>query len=230
MSTRIKHHPDPATVLSFAAGVLAEPLAAAVAAHVSMCVGCRNELGEMELMGAALLGASTTATGVGVATPTRPRDMALPARALYGRDAAKDKLPVPIALKYGLTLDTIPWKRLGRGVWQHRLRLSPVTKGDLRLYKLAAGSKLPVHGHGGSELTLVLDGVVIDETGRYNVGDLQELDDEIEHQPMADKELGCICLVASEGAPRLKGFRGLVLQLLHHLRRKSRSVDANELH
>jgi putative transcriptional regulator len=139
-------------------------------------------------------------------------------------------LPAPIALKYGLTFDTIPWKRLGPGIWQHCLRLSPGTKGDLRLYKLAAGSKLPVHGHGGSELTLVLDGVVIDETGRYHIGDLQELDDEIEHQPAADKVLGCICLVASEGAPRLKGFRGLMLQLLHHLRRKSRMADANKLH
>ena len=99
--------------------------------------------------------------------------------------------------------------------WTWHLATSPASVardvGDLRLYRLAAGSKLPVHGHGGSELTLVLDGVVTDETGRYHVGDLQELDDEVEHQPVADKALGCVCLVASEGAPRLKGFRGLML-------------------
>ena len=80
--------------------------------------------------------------------------------------------------------------------------------------KLAPGCKLPVHGHGGSELTLVLDGAVADRRGRYHVGDLQELDEEIEHQPVADKALGCTCLVAAERAPRLKGFRGLVLRLL----------------
>jgi len=232
MSTRISQHPDPATLLSFAAGVLSEPLAAAVAAHVSMCAGCRNELGDMELMGAALLGASTSAPGDGVAAPSRPREIAPAPGGLHGRSATKDKLPAPIALKYGLTFDTIPWKRLGPGIWQHRLRLSPRTKGDLRLFKLAAGSKLPVHGHGGSELTLVLDGVVIDKTGRYHIGDLQELDDEAEHQPVADKVLGCICLVASEGAPRLRGLRGLMLRLLHHWRRRSRAdrADANKLH
>ena len=44
--------------------------------------------------------------------------------------------------------------------------VSPDTKEDLRLYRLAAGSKLQVHRHGGCELTLVLDGAVMDETGR----------------------------------------------------------------
>ena len=64
----------------------------------------------------------------------------------------------------------------------------------------------------------MLDGVVI-----YGIGDLQELDDEIEHQPVADQELGCLCLVASEGAARLRGLRGLMLRLLHRLRRRSRT-------
>jgi putative transcriptional regulator len=108
--------------------------------------------------------------------------------------------------------------------------LSPGVKGDLQLLKLAAGCKLPEHGHGGTELTLVLDGVVVDRTGRYHVGDLQEVDDEIEHQPAADKVVGCICLVASERAPRLMGFRGLVLRLLNgwRHRRRSGTVDASK--
>jgi putative transcriptional regulator len=223
MSTPISQHPDPATLMSFAAGSLSEPLAAAVAAHASMCTGCRTELDDMNLMGAALLEASISAPGAGIAAPARPREIAPPAAGLQVRNATKDKLPVPLARKYGLTLDTIPWRRLAPGIWQHRLRLSPGVRGDLRLYKLAPGAKLPEHGHGGSELTLVLDGIVVDNTGRYHIGDLQELDDEIEHQPVADQELGCICLVASEGAPRLKGLRGLVLRLLHRMRRRSRT-------
>jgi putative transcriptional regulator len=223
MSAPISQHPDPATLMSFAAGVLSEPLAAAVAAHASMCSGCRNELSDMELMGAALLEASTATPGAALASPGRPREMALATAVLRGRSATKDKLPAPIARKYGLTLDTIPWQRLAPGIWQHRLRLSPGISGDLRLYKLAPSAKLPEHGHGGSELTLVLDGVVIDKTGRYHIGDLQELDDEIEHQPVADQELGCICLVASESAPSLKGFRGLMLRLLARWRHRRRA-------
>jgi putative transcriptional regulator len=149
--------------------------------------------------------------------------MAQATAVVRGRNATNDKLPAPIARKYGLTLDTIPWQRLAPGIWQHRLRLSPGIRGDLRLYKLAPGARLPEHGHGGCELTLVLDGAVIDKTGRYRIGDLQELDDEIEHQPVADQELGCICLVASEGAPRLKGLRGLMLRLLAGWRRRRRA-------
>jgi len=45
MSGTIKHHPDGATLMSYAAATLAEPLAAVVAAHVSMCPRCRADVG-----------------------------------------------------------------------------------------------------------------------------------------------------------------------------------------
>jgi len=231
MSTPISQHPDPATLMSFAAGSLSEPLAAAVAAHASMCAGCRTELDDMDLMGAALLGASTAAPGGGVPAPARPRDTLSSAIGPHNRRSPNDKLPAPIARQYGITLDTIPWKRLAPGVWQHRLPLSPGVKGDLRFYKLAPGAKLPDHGHAGAELTLVLDGIVVDGPNRCHVGDLHEVDDQVEHEPGADNEVGCICLVASEGPPRLTGWRGLVLRLLHRWRRRSHteSAAANKL-
>ncbi len=217
MSTPISQHPDPTTLMSFAAGSLSEPLAAAVAAHAVLCAGCRTELEDMELMGAALLGGSALTSGSGVTAPARPRDSSSNAIAPRNSRTTHGKLPAPIALKYGLTLDTIPWKRLSAGVWQHRLPLSPGAKGDLRFYKLAPGAKLPDHGHAGAELTLVLDGIVVDGNDRCYAGDLHEVDDQVEHEPGADKEVGCICLVASEGPPRLKGWRGLLLRLLHLL-------------
>jgi putative transcriptional regulator len=62
-----------------------------------------------------------------------------------------------------------------------------------------------MHGHRGSELTLVLAGAFADATGAYHRGDVQDPDDETEHQPAADKESGCICLIASERPPRLIG-------------------------
>ena len=46
MSTPIRRHPDSATLMSFAAGALAEPLAAACSVHASMCAECRAELRE----------------------------------------------------------------------------------------------------------------------------------------------------------------------------------------
>lgn len=207
MNTRINSHPDIATLMSFAAGGLSEPLAAAVSAHAWMCGECRDELHDMELIGAALLGASSAARAHhgNVAAPSRPQEPAAAQACATDRSEIEDGLPAPIARKYGLAIDQIPWKRLGPGVWQHPLALSPGVEGELYLLKLAAGCKLPVHGHGGTELTLVIAGAFADASGEYRSGDLQEADEDIEHQPVGHEEIGCICLVAGERPAVLKG-------------------------
>jgi putative transcriptional regulator len=56
-----------------------------------------------------------------------------------------------------------------------------------------------VHGHAGAELTLVLSGAFSDASGAFRRGDLQDVDGETEHQPVGDKDEGCICLIAAEG-------------------------------
>ena len=128
------------------------------------------------------------------------------------RAAHCDMLPEPIARQYGLTFDSIPWKRLAPGVWHHRLPLSPGVKGDLRLLKIVAGRQMPEHGHGGEELTLVLEGAYADDSGQYCRGDVQDVDDEIEHRPVADRNTGCICLIASERPAKFKGIVERLLQ------------------
>jgi len=200
--TTIRHHPDSATLMSFAAGALAEPLSAACSAHVSMCVQCRGELRDMELLGATLLG-STPMGGSRVAVPVKPREAQLSAHtgAAVGN---RDELPGSLAKKYGLTLDQIPWKRLAPGVWQHHLALSPGAQGELYFIKLAPGCRLPLHGHTGGELTVVLTGAFTDASGEFRRGDMQDIDNATEHQPVGDKEEGCICLVAAEGPYLLK--------------------------
>ncbi len=217
MSTTITRHLEAETLMSYAAGGLAEPLAAVVSAHLALCPACRAELADMELMGACLLGArANQPVHGGVAVPARPRDtaMAAPSLSAPSLTTGHDRLPGPIARRYGLSLETIPWKRLGPGVMHHRLPLSGSATGDLRLLKIAAGRRMPEHGHAGGELTLVLDGAYGDETGTYFAGDIQGVGEEIEHTPIADKELGCICLVASERPAHFKGLFARLLQPL----------------
>jgi putative transcriptional regulator len=201
--TTIRHHPDSATLMSFAAGALAEPLSAACSVHVSMCAQCRGELRDMELVGAALLG-STSAPGARVRAPARPPEPAVAERAFEAGGGISDALPAPIANRYGLALDQIPWKRLAPGVWQHRLALSPGAQGELYFIKLAPGCRLPLHAHTGVELTVVLTGAFTDASGEFRRGDMQEID-KTEHQPVGDREEGCVCLVAAEGPYLLKG-------------------------
>lgn len=204
MSTPIRHHPDSATLMSFAAGALAEPLAAACSVHASMCAQCRAELRDMELVGAALLGSTPVHSGK-VAAPVKPPEPILAERASNDRSAISEALPAPIATRYGLTLEQIPWKRLAPGIWQHRLELSPGAQGELYFIKLAPGCPLPLHGHTGVELTVVLTGAFVDAFGEYRRGDMQDIDHSIEHQPLGDGDEGCICLVAAEGPYLLKG-------------------------
>ena len=123
-----------------------------------------------------------------------------------------DRLPAPIAATYGLSLDSIPWKRLGPGVWHHRLALRQEGDGDLRLLRIAPGRKMPDHGHGGAELTLVIEGSYSDVTGKYRRGDIQDVDEGIEHQPIVDKDGECVCLIASEHPARFKSLVGRLTQ------------------
>ena len=207
--TTIKHHPDAATLMSYSAASLPEPLAAVTAAHVSMCRKCQDEVKSLEMLGGLLL-QQQPAVGIDVMkTPPAPTSVQEESDGRTNRGAGHspdcEMLPKPVAHHFDLSADTIPWRRLGPGIWHYQLPLSNGTEGDLRLLKISAGRKMPEHGHGGSELTLVLSGAYADETGRYTRGDMQDLDDDVEHQPVADKETGCICLIASERPAQFKG-------------------------
>ena len=73
---------------------------------------------------------------------------------------------------------------------------------------------MPEHGHGGCEMTLVLAGSYHDETGAFGPGDLQDVDESVEHKPLTDAVTGCICLIASERPARFKGLFGRLFQPL----------------
>ena len=111
-------------------------------------------------------------------------------------------------------VSAVRWRRLGFGVWHAPLKLSPGSKGDLRLIKVAPGQTMPEHGHGGSELSLILAGSYSDTIGRFSAGDLADLDEDHEHAPAADLGTGCVCLIASERQAKFKGMLARILQPL----------------
>jgi putative transcriptional regulator len=45
----------------------------------------------------------------------------------------------------------------------------------------------------------VLTGSFSDSLGQYRAGDRVEMDDEVDHQPVVDRDGECICLAAVEG-------------------------------
>jgi len=71
---------------------------------------------------------------------------------------------------------------------------------------------VPVHSHGGLELTLVIDGSFSDATGSYGRGDLQGADETLQHQPHAGAEKDCICLAVTDGPLRFKSLAARLVQ------------------
>jgi putative transcriptional regulator len=209
----ITHHPDDATLMSYAAGSLPEALSAVVAAHVANCPRCSRELATMNALGGVML-AGLSPARLTSATPSMDLTRApRPDRSAQPDEADAD-VPLPLRPLVGPRLADIPWRRLGFGVWHLPLPLSPRATGDLRLIKVARGLAMPEHGHGGAELTLVLAGAYRDEMGTFRTGDLADLDDAVEHRPVADPDEGCICLIASEQRAR---FKGLIARLVQPL-------------
>ncbi|MBU1211519.1 MAG: ChrR family anti-sigma-E factor [Alphaproteobacteria bacterium] len=209
---KIDHHPDESTLMSYAAGSLPEPLSAVVAAHIELCPDCAHEVRAMERIGATLFEVLAPAS-VGL---TAGQAFAGAAPSLAATAAYVDTRPTASVLTrlLGGELADVHWKRLGFGIWHYPIKLSPNSKGDLRLIKVAPGQVMPDHGHGGSELTLILSGSYSDEFGTYRSGDLSDLGDDVEHQPVSDPVEGCVCLIASERKARFKDVLARIVQPL----------------
>lgn len=82
------------------------------------------------------------------------------------------------------------------------------------MLKIAPGKSLPMHGHGGTELTQVLRGAYDDRLGHFAPGDMADLDSEVEHQPVTIPGVPCVCVAALEAPLRFRGWLARKLQPL----------------
>lgn len=202
----ISHHVPDSMLAAYSAGSLPQAYAVVVAAHVSMCPDCRAALGAHQTVGGALL--ETTGT-VDVSSGLKSGLMAMldgpyEPEPQYSRSGI---YPAPIVeVMQGRAPN---WRRLGMGVKQDILSEGP--DGSVRLLYIPPGQAVPDHSHGGSELTLVLQGSFSDETGQFGVGDLEVADEQLEHTPVADEGDACICIAATDAPLR---FRSLMPRLL----------------
>lgn len=210
---KISHHPDDSTLMFYAAGNLAEPLSAVICAHLAMCPRCAREVRAMERVGFVLLSTLEPASLSRPVPHMALRAMEADVAAAQPEAENDGDIPVPLRHLVGPRIDDVRWKRLGIGVWNVALTTRN-RKGDLRLLRVGPGCAMPEHGHGGTELTLILRGRYRDEFGTYEPGDVADLDSDFEHRPIADEELGCICVIASERPARFKSWIARLVQPL----------------
>ncbi|RME18669.1 MAG: transcriptional regulator [Alphaproteobacteria bacterium] len=208
----ISHHIPARLMRAYAAGSLPASFATVVAAHVSVCDECRARLEAEEIAGGAVLENLN---------PVGGDEARLRAAVLARLDDALEAPEAPAPEGHGIYPGPVMaalkgraprWKPLGAGIRQ--TILASGDEGSLRLLYIPPGAAVPDHGHGGLELTMVLQGSFGDETGHYGVGDVEVADDSLEHTPIAGPEAPCIALAATDAPLR---FRALVPRLLQPL-------------
>ncbi|MBS29164.1 MAG: transcriptional regulator [Alphaproteobacteria bacterium] len=216
---RIDHHPSEDILLAYAAGDLPESWSLLVATHIALCPVCRADVSTAEAIGGSLLADETPAvlsSDALAATLMRVQadDTAVEAESAAHDHATPPILPQPLRGYCGGDLDDLKWKALGRNA-QHIPLVRGADGATARLLKIPAGQPVPTHGHNGLELTLVLQGSFVDGESRFGRGDVETADDAVEHQPVAEPGLDCICLAVTDAPLRFRSpFARLVQPLI----------------
>ncbi|NIZ03847.1 ChrR family anti-sigma-E factor [Thalassospira lucentensis] len=227
----IKHHPTEETLMAYASGSMSQAMELLVATHMTVCPACRKKVAEFEAMGGAVL---ESATSMDMTDHSLDHVMAMLERETANENLAVEELPITRKVAVGesitgsampsiptpliemlpegvTSLEDIPWKTLAPGVKHYQLK-SVESKGTVRLMKIAPGVSIPDHGHHGHEMTLLIKGSYIDDIGRFRAGDVADLSDDVDHQPIADTAEECICLIATDAPMKFSGFLPKLLQ------------------
>lgn len=210
------HHPDIATLMAYSAGALSSAFSAVVSAHLSVCRTCRDHLRDTDAIGGQLLNQqegmplSPGAHEKLLARIQQHAPEAVPAPPETPARHDPDLLPAPLWPYFGRSYRALPWKWIGPGI--HHIRARDVTDDHLMLLRVAPGRSLPMHTHGGNELTMILRGAYDDTLGHFAPGDMADLDCDTEHQPVTAPGVPCICVAATDAPLRFSGWLARMLQ------------------
>ena len=202
-------NPSEGRLLAYAAGTLSPPEAVVVATHLALRPANDAWVRQLQAVGGALLDETAPAlmsddalartlarieTDAGHATPQPPlNDM--------------PELPEPLR-RYALG----PWRWIGPGIRARDVHAPRDGACRVILLKIDPGRETPRHTHGGVELTCVLSGAYATDIERFDVGDLEEADHDVLHQPRVVSDIPCLCVVALDGEIQLDGWIGRLMQ------------------
>ena len=200
----IKHHLNDQLLMGYSAGTLPEAFNLVVATHISLCDNCRAALAGFDTVGGSVLNECVAvemdddalAATMALIESMQAETLAAPqTRAVF---------PEPLRDYVGGDLSAVKWRSVGGGV---RQAILPTSKdATVRLISIPPGASVPDHGHRGMELTLVLQGAFCDEQDRFARGDIEVADEDVQHTPVAEGGIDCICLTATDAPLRFRSF------------------------
>ncbi|ABD81732.1 ChrR family anti-sigma-E factor [Saccharophagus degradans] len=210
-------HPSDNTLIEYSAGNLPAALAICVAAHLEYCPQCSHRASQLNSLGGTLLETSAKAQVASTSfTQLMARIQAAPTMgdikapvATATKTSAKPNLPKVIN-KLIHPARPLKWKRVSPA-----LKEAIVTVGqdqyEVCFHRIKRGGKVAEHDHGGTEITVVLEGSFSDELGTYTVGDYIEKQPGDIHRPMATQNEDCLCLSVSEAPVKITGLLGKLI-------------------
>ena len=225
---RFNHHLSDDTLISYAAGNSLSHMSLVIASHLDQCAYCQDKYHEMIGIGAALIESQPSLELAPDALEKTLARLEVRESSFQGAPIRRisenqgppslpdsDTPEIPRSLARFLPksgLSDVPWKNLAPGIKTFALSEICPDRGTARLLKIAPGMQLPLHDHEGDELTLILKGSYSDEIGRFKPGDIADLQEGVQHQPISDSDSECICLIATEGPLRFKAMMPKIVQ------------------
>lgn len=212
--TMTQHIASDEVLLRHSSGRLSAAHALVLDCHLEMSSEARSRFSDMEALGGLLLEElPMAAVGDDLFEKTLARlnqPFAAPRPVPnYDHQRLAMGVEIPMPLRHRQIGN---WRWMGPGMRFARVEMPEDPTINLVLLRIAAGQRMPEHGHSGKELTLILKGAFSDESGRYTVGDLAEEDGETEHRPIVDADGECICLASIEGPMRPHGWAARLFQ------------------
>lgn len=206
-------HPTHEHLAGYANGALSEGMSLLVAAHLTYCPACRDEVRRVERLGAALMMASETPEEI--RPPSIEACLAAldePAREPEPPADPHGVLPMPLRRAMPGTLDEANWRFRLPGLHEY---IFPDYEGEhVSLMRARPGVNIFHHTHEGEEATLILSGEMEDGGQIFRRGDVSLADETHQHKPKIIGDELCYCLVVMSGSLRFTGPVGLALNLL----------------
>jgi putative transcriptional regulator len=222
----ITYHPSEALLLDHYHGRLTDGPELLVSAHIEMCAHCRESLRLFPAIGGALLQEiegiqlSADALELAMARIERPfdaetRETAEPVRASSPAEGAfldGYDMPETIRRRAPSRYWAAPKVWVAKIRPEHPLRNLAERRARTYLLGVAPNMVMPLHDHGGTEMTLVLQGGFSDADGTYDVGDFIEKSPGEVHAPVSDAQEGCVSLITHTEPIRPQTILGILLK------------------
>jgi putative transcriptional regulator len=101
-----------------------------------------------------------------------------------------------------------PRRWVAPGVWVAAVDTPHAPENRVYVLSVAKGMVSARHEHSGAEYCAVLKGTYRDEIGTFAAGDFAAADSDLNHQPIVEGDEACVCLFATEGRLKPKGWIG----------------------